>query len=447
MTPHKQLGLLACLLLMAGCATLEDYSTRIFSGADRVIKRAPGDRIDVLFNQSKLTPDEGADATAVEVPEQANLASWLNRNDAMQTPHVGLTGITTAQHVRVGDGNRFSRSSGPAPVVAAGLVVAMDAAGVISAHSEADIDKTVWTNRDGVDDDVSDVLGGGLSVADGVLYATTGNGGVRALSVAEGKLKWKTSVGAPLRGAPAAGSGIVAVITADNQTLGLDMETGATRWAHRGIREITSYVSTVSPVISDGIVVAPYSSGEIVAIRAESGNVIWSDTLGGSIKTRANAIFNGIDADPVVQEGVVVALSAAGELQASALANGRPLWQKRIGGHATPWSAGNVLFVLSDTHDIAAVLKKDGAIRWAQSLAVADKRDATRDVTPALYGPILAGNAVLVLDEKGILTAFKPQDGTRIDSYELAPETVTAPLVVNGALYYITRDARLYRYH
>ena len=64
MTSRTTLLATFAALLMAGCATLEDYSTRIFSGADRVIKRAPGDRIDVLFNQSKLTPDEGADVSA-----------------------------------------------------------------------------------------------------------------------------------------------------------------------------------------------------------------------------------------------------------------------------------------------------------------------------------------------------------------------------------------------
>jgi outer membrane protein assembly factor BamB len=103
--------------------------------------------------------------------------------------------------------------------------------------------------------------------------------------------------------------------------------------------------------------------------------------------------------------------------------------------------------VLSDTHDIAALFKKDGSIRWAQSLAVSDPRDATRDITPALYGPILAGNAVLVLDAKGMMTAFKPQDGAILGTYSLASGTVTAPLITNGALYIITRDARLHRYN
>lgn len=447
MISGKQALCFALLLLASGCSSVEDYTPSWLGGATRVIKRAPGERIDVLFNQTKLVPDSAVADVPVEVPEQVNLAEWPNHNAAMQTPHVGLTGITHEQRARIGEGNSFSRGSGPSPVVSGGIVVAMDAAGIITAHDESDIEKILWKNKDGVKSDVSDVIGGGLSVADGVVYATTGIGGVRALDLKSGKLKWNISVGAPVRGAPAATSGMVAVITADNQTLALEADTGAIRWSHRGIREAASYVSSVAPVIYDGMVIAAYSSGEIFAIRAESGTVLWSDTLGGSIKTRASAVFSGIDADPIVAENVVVAISAAGEIQASAVMNGRPLWQKKIGGHATPWSAGNALYVLSDTHDIAALFKKDGSIRWAQSLAVSDPRDVTRDITPPLYGPILAGNAVLVLDAKGIMTAFKPQDGSMLGTYDLAAGTVTAPLIANGALYIVTKDARLHRYN
>lgn len=433
------LGLLAAL---TACET-PDW----LGGSERVIKRAPGERIDVVLNLTHLTPDSEVAEVPIEIPDQANLDSWKNHNDALRVPHLGLTGITKSNSVRVGDGNGFSRSIGPAPVISSGIVVAMDALGILSAHDESDIEKVLWTNHDGVDEDAGETFGGGLAIDEGTLYATTGKGGVRAVDLKTGKLKWKTSVGAPVRGAPAAGAGVVAVITADNQTIALDAEKGTPRWSQRGIHEAASYVSNVAPVIVNGVVIAAYSSGEIFAIRAESGNVIWNDTLGSSIRTRAAAVFSGIDADPIVGEDVVVAISAAGEVQASALANGRPLWQKRIGGHNPLWSAGNALFVLTDTHDVAALFKKDGSVRWSHSFTQLDKRDATHDITPALYGPILAGNAVLVLDAKGVLTTLKPQDGAVLNTYDLAEDPVTAPLVVNGALYYVTKDAKLHRYN
>jgi outer membrane protein assembly factor BamB len=213
------------------------------------------------------------------------------------------------------------------------------------------------------------------------------------------------------------------------------------------MKETAGYFSTTAPVIAEGLVIAAYSSGEVFALRAETGNVVWSDTLGNAVKTRASAVFSGIDADPIVQDGVVVVVSASGEMQASALLNGRPLWQIKLGAHSTPWSAGNALFVLSDTHDIAAIFKRDGSIRWATSLAVADKNDSSKDRTPPLYGPILAGNVVMVLDHNGQLMTFKPDTGERLRRFELARPIVTSPIIAGGAMMVVTKDARLHKYY
>jgi outer membrane protein assembly factor BamB len=439
---RRPIAVAFCLLALAAC----DIPSWM-GGDPEPIKRTPGERIDVVLNQPRLKPDDAVKDVPIEVPEQTNLAEWHNHNEAMLTPHIGLTGITKDQSASIGDSNPFSQAVVSPPVVAQGFVFAMDAAGVISAHDEADISNVHWTNSTGLPKHVYDVLGGGLAFDSGTLYATTGYGGLRAIDATSGKTKWNINVGAPVRGAPAIGEGMVVVLTADNQTLAFEAATGAPRWEHRGIRETAGYFSTTAPVISDGIVIAAYSSGEIFAIRVESGSVLWNDTLSSTNKTDAAAIFSGIDADPIVQDGVVVVTTASGEMQASALLNGRPLWQQRVGAHTTPWSAGNAMFVLSDTHDLAAILKRDGGIRWATSLATHDERDKNKDTTPALYGPILAGNAVLVLDRDGNLSTFKPQDGTRLSSFELAGGVASMPIIANGALYYVSMDAKLHKYY
>lgn len=445
MRPHpvRMVGVLALLLGLAACSSLPVWMT----GTEPEIKRAPGERVDVVLNPTALKADDSAQDVGVEVPDQTNLAEWHNKNEAMLTPHIGLTGVTKEQSATIGEGNSFSRNVVSPPVTGAGLVFAMDAAGMVSAHEEADISVIKWVDKTGHRKHEVDALGGGLAFADGVVYATTGFGNVRALDAATGNSKWSINVGAPVRGAPAVADGVVVVLTADNQTLAYDAADGQPRWEHRGIRESAGYFSTTSPVISDGIVVAAYSSGEVFAMRLDSGSVLWNDTLASGVRTKAAAVFSGIDADPIVQEGVVVVTTASGEMQASALLNGRPLWQQRIGAHMTPWSAGNVLYVLSDTHDVAALLKRDGAVRWATSLAVKSPRDPNKDETPPLFGPILSANALLVVDAEGKLTSVKPTDGSVVSHYDLASGIVSAPVVVNGALYVMTKSATLYKYY
>lgn len=429
------------LVLLAGC---ESFDLPSWMGGAKPIKRAPGERLDVIVTQAAIKPDEAAQETPIDIPEQVGTEQWLTRNDAMLSGHIGLTGITNEQSATIGDGNEFSGDAAPSPVISNGLVFVMDAAGIISAHEVKNIDNVRWVSTDGEVEDVDDVLGGGLTAREGVVYAATGYGTLMALDATDGKLRWKSKVGAPVRGAPTYSDGLVIVLTADNQTLAFDAAKGTPRWEHRGIRESAGYFSDTSPVANDGIVIAAYSSGEIFAIRAETGSVLWSDSVSSQSRTRASAVFSGIDADPIVQDGVVAVVSAGGVMQAGALLNGRPLWQQKIASHQTPWSAGNALFVVSDTHDIVAVLKRDGGVRWATSMA---QSDGIKDITPPLYGPILAGNAVMVLGKDGVLHTFKPETGKRMGEYELASDIITAPVIVNGAMYVVSQDATLHKYY
>lgn len=437
----------AVLLLLATVLSLTACDVTVpawMGGKDGPIKRAPGERVAVIVTQPKLEAEAEAEPYPIEIPDQVGNDTWLSRNQAMGTAHIGLTGITAEQSARIGDGNDFTRNTAPSPVIADGRVYAMDAAGAISAHSEKDISDVIWTNDSGLSEDVDDVLGGGLAANEGVLYATTGYGKLLAIDAATGKTKWKISVGAPVRGAPCYIDGLVIVLSADNQTLAFVAETGAPRWEHRGIRESAGYFATTSPIASDGIVVSAYTSGELFALRAETGSPLWSDSVNTQVKTRASAVFSGIDADPIVQDGVVVVISAGGVMQASALLNGRPLWQQKIAGHQTPWSAGNAIFLISDTHDVAALIKRNGAIRWATSMS---ESDGVHDTTPPLYGPILAGNAVMVVDTNGNLRAYKPQDGKLLGEYELDDGIITPPVVAGGALYVVTQDGKLHKYY
>ena len=435
----------AVCLLLAACDA--PTTPNWMGGSPPEIKRAPGERIDVLLKMPRLKADAAVANQSVDVPEQADQKEWRNHNDAMLTAHIGSTGIAREQSATIGEGNDFSRDQVSPPIMADGMIYAMDAAGIVSAHDANDIRQVKWIDRTGITEHVYDVLGGGLAFDDGVVYATTGYGNLRSIDAKTGQSKWNVKVGAPVRGAPAVANGLVVVLTADNQTLAFDATNGSPRWEHRGMKETAGYFSTTAPVIAEGMVITAYSSGEVFALRAETGNVVWSDTLGNAVKTRASAVFSGIDADPIVQDGVVVLVSASGEMQASALLNGRPLWQIKLGAHTTPWSAGNVLFVLSDTHDIAAIFKRDGSVRWAQSLAVPDKNDSSKDKTPPLYGPILAGNVVMVVDHNGQLMTFKPDTGERLRTFELARSIVTSPIIAGGAMVVVTKDAMLHKYY
>jgi outer membrane protein assembly factor BamB len=105
------------------------------------------------------------------------------------------------------------------------------------------------------------------------------------------------------------------------------------------------------------------------------------------------------------------------------------------------------MYVISTSNDIAAVLKRDGSIRWATPLETDPKGNPNTTAQKAYYGPILSANAILVMGGDGTLTSYKPTTGEKIGSIDLASDIVTSPIVANGAMYVMTKGATLYKYY
>ena len=57
--------------------------------------------------------------------------------------------------------------------------------------------------------------------------------------------------------------------------------------------------------MDNDIVIAPYSSGELIALRVENGRTVWTDSLGTQRPgTGSLAALNDINGSPVIDRGV-----------------------------------------------------------------------------------------------------------------------------------------------
>lgn len=421
------------LMLLSACDWL--------GGEEEKAAKLEGTRYDVLVGEGALQADEATADYLVDVPQAQGNTAWESRQDALDFGALRVKNLREVAEITVGEGADFEQGLAPAPVVAQGLLIAMDASGVISAHPLKDLSQTAWVNSDGVEEDAPAMLGGGLTAHKNTLVAGTGYGRVLAVNLKNGKTLWKARAGAPVRGAPAVSNETVIALTADNRTIALRAADGQPRWEHRGIYENAGFFSMTSPIISDGIALVAYSSGEVFALRLETGNPAWTDTLSSNDRTNAAAAFAGVNADPAVQDGVAYVVSAAGSMVASAVLNGRPLWQQEVSALVSPWPAGNVVYVLTAQQQLAALLKRDGSVRWVKNLA--EKDDDGKLLTPKRFAPILVNNTVLVVDDVGRILRFDAASGKRLPTVEIEEGVAASPIVAQGTLYLLFRDATL----
>lgn len=434
---------LLVLLLLAAC----DYLPSWMGGAEKEIKRLPGERQDVLQSDTSLKADEIVQQVGFKVPPVTENAAWAQSTGQFtaMTGNLSVKGdLSSKQSVSVGEGNEFNHPLVPRPVVADGHVFAMDAAGYISAHDANDISKKIWTSNALVRDD-DPVMGGGMAVDGGKLYATTGLGRAAALDVATGAETWHRDIGLPLRSAPRVADGKLFIITIDSQLYALDAATGNVLWTHRGIGETAGLMNNVSPAIAPGAVIVPYASGELYALNIDNGNEIWRESLAQAKRTEATAIFSGIGGDPVVDESVVFAVSSSGLTSVFNILNGQTLWERKIASINTPWLVGEYIFVLTEDNMLMAMVKYDGRIRW--TLPLKKYGDEKHKLKPIVWrGPVMVDGKVIVVSTHGEMLTVDAASGNILSTLDVPDNISTAPVVAGGKLYVVDKDATLYSY-
>lgn len=441
---NKRYFLLLALVALTSCDSLPSW----MGGAEKKIVRLPGTREDVLKTDSDLKPDEIVQQVSFKIPPVNDNKAWAQATGQFTslTSNLGFKGdLSTKQSASVGDGDEFSHTLIPRPVIADGRIFAMDATGHISAHDVDDISKKIWMSPLLVADDEKEVIGGGLAVDAGKLYAVSGLGRVAALDAATGAEAWHRDIGFPLRSAPRVAGGKLFIITIDSQLLALDAATGKTLWTHRGIGETAGLMNNVSPSVSADALIVPYPSGELYSLKMDSGDENWRSSLAQAKRTEASAIFSSIGGDPVVDDVAVFGVSSSGLFSAFNVLNGQPLWEKKIASINTPWVVGEYIFVLSEDNQLVAMVKYDGRIRWSMQLKRFE--DEKHSLKPIVWrGPVMINGKLVVVSSYGEMLTIDAADGKVLATTDVPDGISTAPVVAGGRLFVVGKDAKLYSY-
>ena len=188
--------------------------------------------------------------------------------------------------------------------------------------------------------------------------------------------------------------------------------------------------------------VAGFSSGELNAYRYENGRLVWQDTLSRtSIRTSVSSLSD-IDANAVIDNGQVFAIGQGGRMVALELISGQRLWELNIAGIATPWVAGDWVFVATDDGKLIAVARTTGKVRWINQLPRFE-HDKSKRGQITYRGPILAGGRLILVGSNGTLINFDPVTGNFQSQTTIGVPITLAPIVANSTLYVLDDQGHL----
>ena len=406
--------------------------------------RLPGERIPVMLFDAQLEPDPRISDLSVRLPPPEINAAWPQpggyADHAMH--HLSVSEVPELSWSQnIGQGSTDEQRLLAQPVVADGQIFAMDAEARVSAF-EVETGQILWTTDVISEDEEEGDLGGGLAVAGDQVFVTTGAAQVLALNRETGVEIWRQTLSAPMRSGPTIAAGRVFAVTVDNQVHTLDARDGRKLWTHSGITETAGLLGGASPAVSAGIVVVPYSSGELIALRIDNGRPVWTDSLAAVQRVDAVSALADIHGHPIMDRGWVISVSHSGRMATIDLRTGVRVWDKNIGGVETPWVAGDFIFMLTNGSEFVCLSRRDGRIRWIQPLQRYEDEEDKEDV---IYwvGPVLASDRLIVANSTGQVLSISPYDGAILGLVQLSDGVRISPVVANDALFVLTEGADL----
>jgi outer membrane protein assembly factor BamB len=404
-----------------------------------------GQRIAVLTGEGDVSVDPATATLPMSLPQPAVNTDWTqsggNATKSMGHLAFGNT-LARAFTVQAGRGSSLSARLAAAPIVANGRIYAIDTLGTVRAF-DARTGSSLWSSQTPSEKgNQASLYGGGIAYDQGRIYATNGLGYVAALDDRNGGLIWKVRPGGPLRGAPSVANGAVYVMSEDNQIYSLKEADGSTNWSQAASLEIAGVFGSASPAVGQGTVVAGFSSGELNAYRYENGRMVWQDALQRtSIRTSVSSL-NDIDADPVIDNGQVIAVGQGGRMVALDILTGQRQWELNIAGIDTPWVAGDWIFVVTDQAKLISVYRQNGHIRWITQLQQFVKPKSKKGEVD-YSGPVLAGNRLVVTGSNGAIVTVDPATGAIQGQTSVGAPISLPPIVANSTLYVLDDRGRL----
>jgi outer membrane protein assembly factor BamB len=407
-----------------------------------------GERIAVLAAESDVTVDPATAALPMSLPAPIVNPAWSQSggNASKVMGHVALgASLAQAWEVSIGQGTSLAARLAAAPVVADGRIYTIDTLATVRAF-DAKTGAPLWRTQFGTEKgNESALFGGGLAFNNGRIYATNGLGFVAALDASNGGIAWQVRPGGPLRGSPTVAGDAVYVMSQDNQIYSLKLEDGSTNWSAAAALEIAGIFGVASPAYAQGTIVAGFSSGELNAYRYENGRVVWQDALARtSIRTSVSSLSD-IDADPVIDNGQVIAIGQGGRMVGMELITGQRMWELNLAGISTPWVAGDWVFVVTSDAKLMAIARNNGKVRWITQLP--EFRNAKSKNGPINYsGPILAGGRLIVTSTNGAITFVNPDSGAVEGRTSVKPSISLPPVVADNTLYVLDDSGRLHAF-
>jgi outer membrane protein assembly factor BamB len=241
----------------------------------------------------------------------------------------------------------------------------------------------------------------------GQVYLGSDDGLLYAFEPDTGKIRWSNKFKGPIDRAPEIGESSLFLATGTDRIFAVDPTDGKVRWQYeRETPEGFTIHGYAVPHQDGRAVFAGFSDGYLVALQADSGELLWSRSLAA-----ASDQFVDVDASPITWRGKLFAASFSGGLYGLRPKDGEVLWHASFDGSSGLTRGTSNLYAVSSRAGLAAV-STEGNVLWRQGLPSAGDLTVPVEVGPYLvFSGSREGLFVLERETGKLLQIFDPARG------------------------------------
>jgi outer membrane protein assembly factor BamB len=242
-----------------------------------------------------------------------------------------------------------------------------------------------------------------------------------------------------LASAPVIGGGKLFVMDTEGVVHAFDAATGAPAWRQgfqiKGDGSSSVYGGGAS--FADGRVYVTTGMGEVAALEAADGKVLWKVKPAGPLRGSPTIAFNSVFV--MTQANQLISLNSADGVQQWSRA--ASVGQTGVFGVAAPAAGQGTVIAGFSTGELIAYRYENGRELWSDALARTSLSTTVGVLTDIDADPIIDRGRVYALGQGGRMAAYELVTGQRI--WELNLAGISTPAIAGDWIFTLTDDGRL----
>lgn len=307
------------------------------------------------------------------------------------------------------------------PAVDGDRIFTSDPKGRVRAFA-ADTGRELWETR------VDQLVTGATAAGNGIVVVATKKGEVIALDRADGRRLWASNLSSQALAPAAIGARTVVIQSVDGRLVGLSVADGKRLWRYERTEPPLSLLGTARPVIVADAVLTGFASGKVAAIQVQSGKLLWELPVAQPQGRNEVERLVDVDVSPLVLGSVLYAASYQGKVIALDAQSGNILWSRDVSTFSGMDADAKNIYLTDDRGYVLAFDQRTGASVWKQEQLRGRQLNAPR-VTDGL---------VAVGDFEGYVHWLSSDDGHFVARHRVGRGAVRSQALAHHNLLYVS---------